>query len=90
MRPPKGDKTPLKQHLLKVYEATGIKPPQLAQQPAKPAELEYLLGWFYSLHAATRGRVTYGEMVSFATLMQINIRAWETVVLQRLALAFRV
>lgn len=88
MKPPKGDKTPLKQHLLKVYEATGKKPKQLAEQPEKPAELSYLLSWFYTLHNATRGQITYTEISHWSTLTSVRITAWEVAVIQRLSVVF--
>ncbi|GAA4652084.1 hypothetical protein GCM10023116_43680 [Kistimonas scapharcae] len=88
IKPPKGDKTPLKHHLLKVYEATGKKPKQLAEQPEKPQELDYLLGWFYDLHNATRGQITFTEIRNWSELMHVSVRAWEVEVIRRLAVIF--
>ncbi|WBA79550.1 hypothetical protein [Endozoicomonas sp. GU-1] len=88
MKPPKGDKSPLKVHLLKVYESTGVKPKQLQEQPEKPREMDYLLCWFYGLHNATRGAISYTEIYHWAKLTKVNIRAWEVAVMQRLSVAF--
>lgn len=88
MKPPKGDKTPLKQHLIKVYEATGKKPQQLAEQPEKPSELDYLLNWFYVLHNATRGQITYTEISHWSKLACVRITAWEVAIIQRLSVVF--
>lgn len=85
---PKGSNVTLRDHLQQVYKQTGVKPAQLAEQPEKPEELEYLYNWFLEL-VDYSAPLTYQEIESWSRLTCVDLKAWETQVLKNLERIYR-
>lgn len=85
---PKGSNSSLRSHLEQVYKQTGVKPKQLAEQPEKPEELEYLYNWFLEL-VRFHVPLTYAELESWSRLTKVDLKSWETHVLINLEQIYR-
>lgn len=61
----------LRQHLTKVWDDTGIRPPELYDEPECPSAVQHLIPWFWDLHSG-RGSTGFGP----APISYAEIKAW--------------
>ena len=71
----------LETHLLNYWRQSGEMPEQL-NYPSVPYELEYVWGWWVSLHATrsigmSESPISYTEIQNWSTLLQINVNQFE-------------
>jgi hypothetical protein len=89
---PKGSKTPLRAHLLAVYEQSGVMPSEL-EIGEPPLAVAYLLGYLDELNSARQSAmalnpISYGEIQAWANLTQRVLNVWEVHALKRLDLIY--
>ncbi|ANO57506.1 hypothetical protein [Vibrio phage vB_VhaS-tm] len=79
---PKGSKVPLRDHLEQVYKQTGHKPKQLRELPDIPAELAYVLNWYFDVKGSDP--LTYIELKSWSDLTNTHLLPSEVEVIMQL------
>jgi hypothetical protein len=72
----------LRQHLESSWDATGIKPALLIDEPELNPNIEHIWSWFFQLHHTRGGGMgpaplTYQEMSAWSQLLQIEPTPWE-------------
>lgn len=73
--PIEGSKSTKRTHLNKVWEQTGVKPKELADQPELPKELDYIWGWFIEILGG--GTFSWAELQSWASIRGVRLQAGE-------------
>lgn len=81
-KPPKGSKTPLKDHLMQVYKVTGKLPQKLADRPPLETEMRYIVDWYLELQGVTP--LTFTEIKSWAEMTHNDPLPWEVEVIMKL------
>lgn len=71
----------LETHLVSYWKQSGVMPDQLNIPPI-PYELEYIWDWWIALHSTRQmgmaaNPVTYQEVLSWSTLLKINVIPFE-------------
>lgn len=83
MRPPKGSKVPLRDHLLQVQKTLKRPPKQLLEHTPLAEELRYL--WHYYAEVKPKGSpLTYSELKSWSDLTGKLLAPFEVKALMQL------
>ena len=81
-KPPKGSKTPLKEHLLQVYKQTGKLPQMLKDQPVVDAEMTHLLDWYLEVRGPSP--LSYTEIRNWCYLVNLKLLPYEVKIIMQL------
>lgn len=74
------DGVSIKQHLIRAWQNTGRKPPELDAHGEMPTKLAYLWGWFMEV----KKPVAYSELEAWARMTNRTLERWEIRALMRL------
>lgn len=82
----------MRDHLLAIYEQTGVMPAEL-QQDEPSLAVSHLLGYFQQLSTARQvgtvlNPLTFSEIMAWSHLMQIPLAVWEIEVIKQLDLVY--
>lgn len=69
-----------------VWKSTGVKPPELAEEPDFPNELNYLWVWHRQLLGVQP--LSMSELKAWNDLLQVELAGWEVEVLLSLDTIF--